>query len=181
MFYRLWFEFLLAINIKTFVSNLKVCFPRNINFIIKLKLWWETTSSRWTSNLSIEYTTKIITFSQEHNPSYSWIWFFWIYSKILFLYSANTYSLSYWFLIIYNNACYILFSNPAYMMKILQHNLEIKCSYLYLSTKLNGKNDFDSSFIISSRLFFRSAFKIGNITSHLIWVYHPCGNTSNII
>ena len=71
--------------------------------------------------------------------------------------------------------------NPAYMMKILQHNLEIKCSYLYLSTKLNGKNDFDSSFIISSRLFFRSAFKIGNITSHLIWVYHPCGNTSNII
>ena len=164
MFYRLWFEFLLAINIKTFVSNLKACFPRNINFIIKLKLWWETTSSRWTSNLSIEYTTKIIIFSQEHNPNYSWIWFFWIYSKILFLYSAITYS-----------------PITANMMKILQHNLEIKCSYLYLSTKLNGKNDFDSSFIISSRLFFRPAFKIGNITSHLIWVYHPCGNTSNII
>ena len=166
MFYRLWFEFLLAINIKTFVSNLKACFPRNINFIIKLKLWWETTSSRWTSNLSIEYTTKIITFSQEHNPNYSWIWFFWIYSKILFLFSANTYSPT---------------KNPAYMINILPYNLEIKCSYLYLSTKLNGKNDFDSSFIISSRLFFRSAFKIGNITSHLIWVYHPCGNTSNII
>ena len=77
--------------------------------------------------------------------------------------------------------CYILFSNPAHIIKILQHSLEIKCSYLYLSTKLNGKNDFDSSFIISFRLFFRSAFKIGNITSHLIWVYHPCGNTSNII